>query len=451
MESWADVQESIDKVIQVASEPEKDQENKDELAEKVERFKAIVEKKNQLVNKEIESKRQLENEVKLMKEVIEVQNKELEDKTKQIEVLDKKIGGDEELVNEAKNVKTQKNKLEKDFDDLRESYNKTKKLNNELEISNSTKEFIIREIKKVRENKDSEDDEVIEVSEGSSNVQMDKNSSGNWCNFCERSFKHNRDLERHINDKHDEHDDHSGDYECTLCGEGFIIESEYNTHVLKCIKTNITISKCPSCKENFPKGALKKHIKKGKCSPNTTNKIRKHITDSHIDEERSKTVCHHWRRGQCFRGDSCMFAHVGFQQQPSGKQFTTKSTNVLEKNVNSKKSCHNGSTCIYLARNMCNYSHQEQYQPRQVQGVNQGGRQGGWKVHGGHTGGSGGQSRGSGGQQVQGGQPQVVRDCWFQERCMRLVCHFNHKSMADFPNIPNQRNQRIQNNGFMRN
>ena len=442
MESWAEVQESIDKVMQAIVEPETEQDNKDDLNEKVKRFKAIVEKKNVMVQLGKETKKKLEQELKLTKEVNEKQHTELEEKTSEIETLKKKIREDSEQVNESMKISDNLKNLEKDLEELRSSNNEILKQKNNLEIENSTKDFIIKEIKKVMESKEQNEEEIVVLSEGNSGVQMDKNLSGNICNFCEKSFRNNRDLDRHIQDKHERTESHSEGYECTLCGDGFTREAEFNNHVLQCIKRTIHIVQCPSCKNNFATGALKKHIQKGKCSPKATgNGMRNHPRADHRDESRSKTVCRHWKRGNCLKGDTCMFAHVGFQDNAQAKHFITRNASVVGTPPNSKTSCRNGQSCVWLAQNRCNYLHKDQNQPLREGHL---GHQGGWQVQRGQQ---GGHQRG----QLGGQQPLSDSECWYQERCRRPACHFNHNSLSDFPNLPNPRNKRIPNNNVMNN
>ena len=359
----------------------------------------------------------LKYEVEMMKEVIVDKDKLLDEKEATI-----------------KNVESEKTKLEKNVEELKESNNVTLKQKSNLEIELNTKDFIIQEIKKVRENQE-KNDEVIEVSSGGS---MDKTTSGSRCNFCDKSFRNDRDLDRHIQAKH-EQPEHPDNYGCTLCGEDFTLEQEFNNHVIKCINKTITIVQCLSCKKNFAKGALKKHTQMGKCRPNSSNnKMQNHMRVNHTEDDKSRTVCHHWRRGQCLRGDSCMFAHVGFQNKVIDKTFTTRSADTPQTSRpdNSSKPCFNGARCIWLARNRCVYSHQEQMQPiqrsqqgvRQVQGGQQEGHQGVWQVQ-----------RGQQGNHL----PLNERDCYFQERCKRQLCPYNHRSVTDFPNVQNQRNQNI--------
>ena len=127
-------------MIKVASEPEIEHEKKNELAEKVERFKAIVEKKNEMVKTEIELKKNLEYEVKMLKEVTEKQINELEEKTKTNENIKKDLNTIQErnltllidqkmMKNEKKAMAKQQIEHEIHLKDLRETNSELVKSN----------------------------------------------------------------------------------------------------------------------------------------------------------------------------------------------------------------------------------------------------------------------------------------------------------------------------------
>ena len=409
MDMWAEVQECIEKVTTTETEPEKEQENKDELDDKVKRLQTIILRKNDMMKSLKSDKENLKHEVKMMKEVIVDKDKLVDEKEAVI-----------------KYCENEKIKQEQNLDELRESYNNILKEKSNLEIEVNTKDFVIKALKKVSETQEKGDVEVVEVSPGTSRVEMDKNNSGSFCNFCDKGFRNNRDLERHIEAKH-ENTEQSAGYECTLCGDGFSIEKDLSNHVLKCIRS-FAIVQCPSCKDNFAKGAMKKHKQKGKCVPKN-NEIRNHSSENHRDGERSRIVCRHWKQGQCFRGDSCMFAHVGFQDQTAAKKNTTRLTSETPSPDTSMRPCRNGTSCVWLANHRCHYFHQEQprhggqMRVQQRQGYQQQveqQRQGVRQVQVGHQG---------------GWQSMSNKDCWYQESCRRSQCPFNHKSNMDFPNL----------------
>ena len=68
-----------------------------------------------------------------------------------------------------------------------------------------------------------------------------------------------------------------------------------------------------------------------------------------MEPVRSREVCFHWKRGNCFKGDSCRFSHVG-RQNNAGSAQNTRSTQRVAL-------CKNGSSCDWLAKGNCSYFH----------------------------------------------------------------------------------------------
>ena len=73
----------------------------------------------------------------------------------------------------------------------------------------------------------------------------------------------------------------------------------------------------------------------------------KRLKEDEDKRERSKEVCYHWRRGNCTRGSSCGFSHVGKQDTPRPQTQVT-----------SKTPCRNGPTCTFQSRGRCRFAHQ---------------------------------------------------------------------------------------------
>ena len=114
----------------------------------------------------------------------------------------------------------------------------------------------------------------------------------------------------------------------------------------------------------------------------------------------SKEVCFHWRRGHCFKGDTCRFSHVGHQKQDNTR--------------NSKRTpaCSNGSNCEWLSKGSFSFFHprvgvQMPWVSKDRESRAQGDRQEG-RVQGGHqegrSQGARQEGRGQGGRQVGRGQ-----------------------------------------------
>ena len=225
--------------------------------------------------------------------------------------------------------------------------------------------------------KDDNDSSVIQEV-----VTMGNNISGHKCTLCCTKFSTNEDLERHIRDKHTESD-------CPFCNETFASNSLLRGHVNKCIHNRTAKVKCNKCQEVFIQSGIKKHnqechkkkVEEYKCEEcgmlaNTGANLRKHRQKEHDNwTEKSQEVCYHYRKGHCFRGDSCKFAHVGYQQRNKSDSTSTPST---ERNW--KPACNNGEGCSWLARGACKFFHrglggqrQDQHRPNQANGY-QGGR-----------------------------------------------------------------------------
>ena len=133
----------------------------------------------------------------------------------------------------------------------------------------------------------------------------------------------------------------------------------------------------------------------------TAQEIKQHQKNIHQQAvEVSKEVCKHWRNGNCFKGNQCMFSHVGYQRNK-----TTESTKVT--NTTSWTSpCKHGSSCSWLEKGMCQFFH------RGVGVQKPAGRQ----------------------QSQQSPKQQDSRKlCHFNERCYnKPTCPFKPTSMVDF-------------------
>ena len=52
--------------------------------------------------------------------------------------------------------------------------------------------------------------------------------------------------------------------------------------------------------------------------------LRRHMKNEHRNETvRSRVVCRHWKRGNCWKGNGCMFSHVGSQVKSNSTQGAT--------------------------------------------------------------------------------------------------------------------------------
>ena len=427
----------------------------------------------------------LKHDAAMRQEVDDDQRKELEDAKENMDKLRKdlqtqKARNKDVLINEKlKKRENNKIKLEmksivKDLDVLRENNGQLNKDNSDLKIHISVKDGIIKGLREALG-----DDEVVVVNMPDADVMMNRETTFHKCNACNKDFKKDTDLEKHIRAKHTE-------VKCTYCDNVCDNESKLIEHHKECVHIGVANNKCEKCDKLFTFQGLKRH--KPSChnakkyyecddcgmilsSPRTLKEH--HDSDHPMETVKSREVCYHWRRGNCFKGDSCRFAHVGRQNQNGSSNANTNRTNTKV------PACSNGSACEWLSKGICSYFHprvgvqkpwvkkKNQQGGRQEDRGRQGGlREGAEGVSGrredrGPAGRQGGPRAGSGGQadrqdRSQGGRqgdpragsgarggrqddrsrPIIQPDrlpCKFDGRCERIPnCPYIH-SLEDFP------------------
>ena len=280
------------------------------------------------------------------------------------------------------------------------------KENTDLKAANSTLQTLLEALNKEKD--DDDEDKEVEVTEVRKTVKMDKNTSGHLCVSCDKRFKSNGDLEKHIKSKHDVP-------ECPLCEKIFVNKKTLETHVDNCMKDLLVMEPCKECDKRFTKPGLRRHINKGECQKKAekhtcgecgmicTNatELKQQTSDEH--EQRNREVCRHFRRGNCLRGGNCKFAHVGYQTRSENTEPTSRVNN-----------CRNGDRCRWLAQGKCKFNHQNRQNG--VPQTSQSER----TAHGNRSGDRG-------------------RQCWYLNNCRRVPnCPFSHKSLVDFPLLPNR-------------
>ena len=153
---------------------------------------------------------------------------------------------------------------------------------------------------------------------------------------------------------------------------------------------------------------------------------------------KSRIVCKHWKKGNCIKGNTCMFSHVGRQNPMSGT--TTETTTKTP-------TCRNGSSCEWLKKKVCSFHHprigvQKPWTTREAvqegrQGSRQGGRQGGRQLLPCQQ-----LSRNHGKSPSQ--SDRAV--CKFDGRCDRIPnCPYLHYK-EDFPPFQGRRNPEVRRN-----
>ena len=368
-----------------------------------------------------------------------------------------------------------------DLDHVRENNGELNKANSDLKIQLSTKDAMVRGLKEALGVED-----VVVVETPSPGVTMNKGTSFHKCNACNKDFKKQSGLESHMTAKHTE-------VQCSYCDTMCDNEAELVKHHRECSHVGVANRKCDKCEELFTYQGLKRHkqnchtVQKyyecPECSQicSSPNALKEHQDEDHAMEVvKSREVCYHWRRGNCFKGDSCRFSHVGQQNRNSISTSRTSTRMPV---------CSNGSACEWLSKGSCSYYHpgigvqkpwvkkNSQQGGRQEDRVRQGGlrgrsggeggrqedrgpagRQGGPRArsrgegegqedrrHAGRQGGLRTRFRGEGGRQEgRHTQRSIIQPdrlpCRFDGRCERIPnCPYLH-SMEDFPPLQRRGN-----------
>ena len=389
------------------------------------------------------------HEASMSKEVEEQQRKRLDE-----------LLTDKERINKALMLKVKENKVfVKEIETLRENVRIINKDNSDLKIQLNVKRDLVKGLKEALSAKDPE---IVEVS--ASNVIMTKGPSAHECNACDKKFKTSSNLEDHVNAKHTEKP-------CIYCDKICNNDTDLIIHHKECAdKVFVAESPCSKCNQVFTINGLKRHESNchvpnkdfdcqvcGKIA-NSESDLNKHQDQEHkMEQVKSRVVCKHYRRGNCFKGDSCGFSHVGKQNKSSS------STNKTNTRV---PSCKNGPTCEWLIKGNCSYFHPRVGVQRPwVNKEGQGGRQEATRPSGGQGGHQGGYQEAARPSERQGGRQETQphkrsqgqhsrartlqpdrEQCKFDGRCERIPnCPFIH-SLEDFPIFQGRRAPAIRKN-----
>ena len=286
---------------------------------------------------------------------------------------------------------------------------------------------------------------------------MNNESAGHGCNACNKTFRRSDDLDKHIEDKHEEKT-------CTYCDKVLRNEASLINHTKQCLEHGTKTVNCNKCDKKFTNFAMRRHkdVCQGKqefdcpeCGMISTTAI---ASKNHYDKEhkmelvQSREVCFHWRNGNC-TNVNCRFAHVGIQKKRNLTDTSRKSTRV--------PACKNGSSCEWLDRGSCSYYHarvgvqrpwvhkeggkggQQSDRPQR----NQQGQEGRFRQEVRSRQAQGDRHQQPSRNQTQYREQQLGRlPCKFDGRCERIPnCPFIH-SLQDFPLLQARRNPVIRNN-----
>ena len=371
-----DLYDELDLITENVIVPEKEKETREDMKLKLTRYRNITNKKNKLIQEAADKVKALEHNAKMRSEV--------EDKIKEAYVA-----------------------------------SLTEELTGDDDVESASESEVVMDVHN--------EDNI-------NRVTMNKETHIEKCLACDKVFKANSELEKHIRYKHTEPNCHMcdktfstkkqvGEYICSntnsevvpqvckkaYCQKEFVSTAALNRH-MKSNHFGNQRSVCQKCEEILSNNDLKKHMESCGKSSNEPWQVR----------EKSNIVCKHWRRGHCNMGNECAFSHVGYQNTPRSENHPIEST---------RKPCRNGPSCSYLARGRCNFKHHNNNKHQDVQRA----------------------GRSTQPFQIRSRQEQGSRrqQCQFGARCDRVVNCPNLHSTQDFPHYNG--NQRFQKTNHNRN
>ena len=318
-----DLYDELDKLSQDISSHNEDVQTVlevDELLNKINRFKVILQKKNELEERtrkrviEVEKANGLlEKETQDLKKEIQAckdkcsecpkraqveanlshllnnKDKEVDNARKEIKNLRERniaiLKESKKKKIEVNGIKKEKDKLVKEIGTNREVIESLTKKNNELNDEVIVNKELVKSLKEIHgmENVDKDSD--------NGNNIMSNDSTENRCLACDKTFKANVDLEKHIKAKHET--------DCPLCGTIFKNRNELKKHITRCMDSNISIHKCEVCSEEFSsRNDLNTHKQakhsgtKFVCSMcglknNDETNLRQHLREEHMFSNKS--------------------------------------------------------------------------------------------------------------------------------------------------------------------
>ena len=264
--------EHIFKITETVIDPENEEETREDLKNKMLRFKTIKEKKEKLHEQSKEKVKILEENIKALKhectlssEVEEKQRKEIEDMSKEAEKTRKNLNV---RIQENAKLHNEKDAAVEEMNTLRETNGTLSKTNYNLKTKLKTKDDLIKAMKEsneAQENNASEESEITVVQEDISHKCQQCNKTfktrnnlknhieekhTNKCNACDKIFKTSCDLENHIEAKHEEKT-------CTYCDTICTGEKELVNHMKECIDIGVANKSCTKCQQLFTNQGLK--------------------------------------------------------------------------------------------------------------------------------------------------------------------------------------------------
>ena len=338
-----DLYDALDNITKDIIQPEKEAGVREDLKEKLERYKNIMVKKNHIIKENMDTLKRMKLNIEAVKH----------DAAMLTEIKERQSNRIAEAKEELNNISKKYAKTEKEKEAIIKDMETTKELNsslnkevNDLEMQLQVKDGIVKALKETF----AVDEEVIVV------ANTRKETPCHSCNACGKNFRQSQDLEKHMEDKHSEHP-------CIYCEKEFSSKASLEKHHKACTRNiGVSTSICNKCSLKFTNQGLKRHEKNCQGSKKefdcpdcgmifeSSNAVDKHQGEEHEYEPvRSRIVCKHWRKGNCHKGDRCGYSHVGHQQNSNTRTTSRNTTKVPE--------CLNGSSCEWLSKGNCSYFH----------------------------------------------------------------------------------------------
>ena len=321
-----DLYDELHQFTQNIIEPENEAEVRNALKEKLERYKTIMVKKDNIIKETVEAVKSqklsisaVKHDAAMMAEIQDDHMVELAENRQEIENLNKEnaklIKSKDVLYVELETTRVENGSLNKDISDLK--------------MQLQVKDGLVKELKETY----GVGGEVTIVASTHGAVKK----SSHECNACGKIFRTSIDLEKHIEAKHDEKP-------CVYCEKLFRTESSLVKHHKVCTSNvGLADSVCDKCNKKFKDQGLKRHW--AKCQDNegefdcpdcgeifeSAKAVKAHQRVVHDQQEyepvRSRIVCKHWKNGNCFKGDKYGFKPCG---SPTKQRFNKHKKNKHE-------------------------------------------------------------------------------------------------------------------------
>ena len=245
-----DLYDALDFITQNVIDPDTEKETRDNIKIKLDRYKSIMVKKNELIKETMEKIKRLEHDSSLSAQVVERQKGELDEKNSEKAV----IKG--QLKKEEKEHEKLKNQYKSSIETLQETVNNVTKINNDLKTEVATQKKLIINLEGGEPEPEHIEANVDAIVEGQRDiVDMSKENTTPTCNACNKVFKAAGDLDKHMNDRHTES-------ECHMCNKTFTNRKDVANPI--CLDAEIVPQKCEKTycgKEFVSSTSLKNHMK----------------------------------------------------------------------------------------------------------------------------------------------------------------------------------------------